>query len=217
MKFLQQPNFWLLFALILVSVLAIWQQVADTRKLQPPVFNNPITASGTKLPQDVTIFGADPVRGEKSAPVTIVQFSDYSCPYCAEVTGLLKTAVENNKGKIKLVWKDFPLPDHAESLPAAEAAQCAGSQGKFWEYNDKLFAAQNNLGIELYNNLAIELGLDTIEFKNCLTEYKSRPLIQKNFNEGQAVGLDGTPFLIVGGRTNTGVITVEELKQLISK
>ncbi len=217
MSFYRAPQFWLLFALILVSVLAIWQQISDTHLLRPPVFDNPITESGTKLPQDVIIFGADPVRGEKSAEVTIVEFSDFSCPYCAEVSGLLKTAVENNKGKIKLVWKDFPLPDHAESLPAAEAAQCAGAQGKFWEYHDKLFAAQNSLGEVLYNNLAVELGLDTVEFKSCLTEYKSRALIQKNFNEGQAVGLDGTPFLIVGAKTHTGVITVEELRQLISK
>ncbi len=215
--FYRSPQFWLLFTLILVSVLAIGQQVADTRKLRKPVFDNPITDSGTKLPQDVTIFGADPVRGDKSADITIIEFSDFACPYCAEVASLLKTAVANNKGKIKLVWKDFPLPTHAESLPAAEAAQCAGAQGKFWEYHDKLFSAQNNLGEVQYNNLAIELGLDTIEFKTCLIEHKSRALIQKNFIEGQAVGLAGTPFLIVGKKTHTGVITVEELEQLVSK
>lgn len=216
MSHFRSPQFWLLVALIGVSVVSIWRLVLDSNSLKSKVLPEVATEVAPKSPETVTIFPADPIRGEKKATIQIVEFSDFACPYCAQIAPLLKTVVDNNPGKVKLIWKDFPVHND-ESQPAAEAAQCASNQGKFWEYHDKLFTEQGNLGVALYSSIAQGLSLDMAKFQSCLTEHQPLSLMQKNFKEGQAVGLDGTPYLIVGKKIFSGIITVDELQQLISQ
>jgi protein-disulfide isomerase len=113
------------------------------------------------------------------------------------------------------VWKDFPLPSHAEAFAAAEAAQCAGSQGRFWEFHDKLFARQAELGPALYQSLGVELGLSAEPFDRCRSQHTFKSLIEHNLAEGAAIGVDSTPFLVVGNKVYRGTFTADELQAFL--
>ncbi|MFZ5390678.1 MAG: DsbA family protein [Patescibacteria group bacterium] len=214
--FLRKFSFW--FSLLAIGLMVvIFVNLKEQSKIINPVLQTPIDEVEFKSPQDVIIFPADPVRGIRNgAKLTIVQFSDFSCSYCAQMAGLLKVWVEQNKDRVSLVWKDFPLAEHEQSLPAAKAAQCASLQGKFWEYHDKLFAAQSNLGDFLYESTANDLKLDMPKFLTCLSGNETLPLIKRNMTEGQAVGLDGTPYYIINGRVHSGILTEEDLNNLLA-
>lgn len=213
---LKQPIFW--FSLLAVGLLAvIFVNLKEQSKIINPVLQTPVDKVVPKDPKDVIIFPADPVRGLKSgAKLTIVQFSDFTCPYCAQMAGLLKVWVEQNKDRVSLVWKDFLLLENDQALPAAKAAQCASLQGKFWEYHDRLFAAQSNLGDFLYESTANDLKLDIPKFLTCLSGNETLPLIKRNITEGQSVGLDGTPYYIINGRVHSGILTEEDLNNLLA-
>jgi len=172
----------------------------------------------TKAPAQVSVFPADPVWGPKTgAKVTVIEFSDFTCPYCAQAAPLLKQAVTSGQGQVSLVWKDFPLSSHPQARSAAEAAQCAGLQNKFWQYHDGLFASQADLNETAYYDLARELSLNMDGFTKCFTEHQASPLINRNLEEAQTAGVDGTPFLIVNGRIYNGAITTQDLNQLIEQ
>ncbi len=201
-------------AIALVFGVAVWRLYQQSVSLN--VSPAPLEQAGpAKQPAQVTILPADPVRGARAAPVTMIEFSDFQCPYCAETAPLLSNAVAQAKGRLRLVWKDFPLPTHAEAEPAAEAAQCAGRQGKFWEYHDQLFQNQGQLGADLYRRLGVELGLAMEPFQRCLTQHELKPFIERNMAEAASVGIDATPTLVVGNQVRRGTFTAEELAQFI--
>ncbi len=204
----------MLLGVAVVLVVAVWQLRRESARLsyQPAPSEQ---AQPTKLPSQVTVLPADPVRGAATAPQTVVLFSDFQCPYCAEVAPILAQAVAQNGGRWKLVWKDFPLPSHPEALAAAEAAQCAGSQGRFWEYHDQLFQRQATLGPQLYQALALELNLSPEPFQRCLAQHTFKPFIEHSLAEGAAIGVDATPFLVVGSKVYRGTFTAEELAQFL--
>ncbi len=212
----KQPIFW--FSLLAVGLMVvIFVNLKEQSKIINPVLQTPLDKVELKDPKDVIIFPADPVRGLKNnAKLTIVEFSDFTCSYCGQMSGLLKTWVEQNKDRVSLVWKDYPLPEQAEALPAAKAAQCASLQGKFWEYHDRLFAGQTNLGNFLYESIANDLKLDMPKFLICLSDNQTLPLIKRNMAEGQSVGLDGTPYYVINGRVHSGILTEKDLNDLLS-
>ena len=200
--------------LVLVLGAAIWTLYKQTISLnyRPTI---PESVGPTKAPSQLTVLPADPVRGASTAPVTLIEFSDFQCSYCAQVAPILGQVVAASQGRVRLVWKDFPLPDHNQALPAAEAAQCAGRQGKFWEYHDKLFERQAELGPGLYQALATEVGLATEPFQQCLAQHELKPFIERNVSEGAAIGVDATPFLVWGDKIYRGTFTSEELTQFL--
>ena len=168
--------------------------------------------SGEKVKVDV---GASPVLGPKNAPVTIAVWSDFQCPYCSRVEPTLKQIRDEYGSKVKFVWKNQPLSFHPNAMPAAEAAHAAGEQGKFWEMHDKLFEKQGQLGPQLYEQIAQELGLDMAKFKSALETHKFAPQIQADMAAGSAIGASGTPTMFINGRKLVGAQPFPAFKQVI--
>ncbi|GEM_PF-499467 len=178
--------------------------------LNAPRADNPTkgAASGTATAKamDVSV-DDDPVLGNADAPVTIVEFSDYQCPFCSkfftETEGQLrKDYVET--GKVKLVYRDFPLEFHPEAEPAALAADCANEQGKFWEYHDLLFTNQAELSDANYKKWAADLGLDTQKFNKCYKNLQYLDEVKKDLADGQKYGVSGTPAFFINGKMISG-------------
>jgi len=160
----------------------------------------------------------DPVEGSKNAPVTIVEFSDFQCPYCGRFAIETLSQIKTNyidTGKVKVVYKDFPLSFHENAQKAAEAAQCAFDQDKFWEFHDKIFQNQQDLSIISLKRFASELELNTEKFNGCLDSGKMAARVQKDVQEGASVGISGTPAFLVNGIGVTGAQPFEVFKQII--
>ncbi len=147
----------------------------------------------------------DPVLGQANAPLTVIEFSDYQCPFCQRafndaVAGIKKDYVDT--GKVKFVLRDFPLSFHQNAQKAAEAAECAGDQEKYWQMHDKLFEKGQSDGTGLnvadLKNYAKELGLNSATFDNCLDSDKYKAEVEKDFNDGQTAGVSGTPTFYIG-------------------
>jgi protein-disulfide isomerase/copper chaperone CopZ len=142
----------------------------------------------------------DHIRGDFNAPITLVEFSDFECPFCARHFPTLNKILSDYKGKVRLVYKHFPLGFHPNAQKAAEASECAAEQGKFWEYHDKLFENfQNGYSLEKFKQWAKELGLDTKKFNDCLDSGKYAKKFQNDYQEGLQKGVNGTPSVFVNG------------------
>jgi protein-disulfide isomerase len=161
--------------------------------------------------------GNAPVKGPKNAPVTIVIFSDYQCPFCSRVEPTLKQLETDYAGKIKFAWKNQPLPFHDKAQLAAEAAHAAGEQGKFWEYHDKLFANQQALDRPSLEKYAEELGLNVGKFKAALDGGKFKDLIEKDKAEAQKVGASGTPTFFINGVRLVGAQPIDAFKKAVDE
>ncbi len=206
---------WLLIVIVLIFL--IWGltiQQNKPKKLTSSFIAPPINQS-TKLPSQVKVFPADPFIGSKDAELTIIEFGDFQCLYCAQSAAIIAKAMNDNPGKIKLIWKDFPLPGSAQAQTAAEAAQCAARQDKFWQYHQELFSLQGNFDINSYLTIAGKIGLNIENFNRCLNSHETLPLIQLNIAEGQSIGIDGTPYFIINGQGFSGLITEEQLQVLL--
>jgi protein-disulfide isomerase len=139
-------------------------------------------------------------RGPSTAPVTVTVFSDFQCPYCAHLVATVSQFEQKYPGKIRWVFRDFPLPMHKDAAKAAEAGRCAAAQGKFWPMHDRMFANQRALDVASLKRYAGELGLDVASFSSCLDGGAETAAVQKDVQEGQRIGVSGTPTLIVNGR-----------------
>jgi len=151
----------------------------------------------------------DPMKGNPDASITIVEFSDFQCPFCAKFHQSTLPQIEQNyisTGKVNFVYRDFPIQSiHPNAVPAALASECADDQGKFWEIHDMIFKNQRNWqGLEiaesasLFREYGIEIGLDTDEFDSCMTSGKHLEEIQNDLNDGRTYGVTGTPGFFVG-------------------
>ncbi len=162
------------------------------------------------------------VRGPANPRITLLEFADYECPYCQQIQPILNRIETEFKGEVAFAYKDYPLGMHPDAPKAAEAAHCAGAQGKFWEYHDLLFESKR-LDMASLKSDARDLKLDTAAFEICLAKDQTAGLVKESSSEAQTLGLQGTPTLFVNGRyvSNTtyegirGVIA-EELSALDS-
>ncbi len=141
-----------------------------------------------------------PFTGEESAPVTIAVFDDFECPYCAKTVPLLKQVVEKYPGKVKMVFKNFPLSSHRNARNAALTALAADRQGKFWPLHDLLFENYNRLNPKKIDELAAQAGLDMDQLKKDIADPQLNTLLTRDINEGTAIGVRGTPTIYVNGR-----------------
>ena len=162
--------------------------------------------------------GYDParVRGEAKAPVTIVEFSDFQCPYCKKVQPILKDLLAKYDGRVKLAYRDFPLRTlHAQAQLAAEAARCAEDQGMFWQYHDALFADQSKLDDAGLVKTAQMLGLNEKSFQTCLAAGSFKAPIEEDVQEGTKAGVTGTPGFFINGEFLNGAQTEGEFEKII--
>ncbi|HLC90548.1 MAG TPA: thioredoxin domain-containing protein [Candidatus Nanoarchaeia archaeon] len=160
----------------------------------------------------------DAVKGDKDAPVTIVEFSDYECPFCArfysETLGQIDEQY-NKTGKVKLIYRDFPLSFHQQAQKAAEAAECAGEQGKYYEMHDKLFGQGVQGGVASFKAYAKDLGLNSADFDSCLDSGKMATEIRKDMSDGSKAGVQGTPAFFVNGVLVSGAQPFSAFQQVI--
>ncbi len=184
------------------------------------------TASGDVERYDVSV-DDDPYKGSENASVVIIEFSDFQCPFCKRFfdTTLKQLEEEYIKtGKVKFVYRDFPLDFHQNALLAAMAAECADDQGRFWDYHDMLFERQseweglnNEEAKEKFKEYASQLGLDENQFNECLDSEKYREEVMNDMKDGQKYGVTGTPTLFINGIKLVGAQPYNVVKSIIEE
>ncbi|MBV8672808.1 MAG: thioredoxin domain-containing protein [Acidobacteriaceae bacterium] len=159
----------------------------------------------------------DHTQGDPNAPVTLVEYGDYECPHCGRAYPIIKRLQEHFGGKLLFVYRNFPLTrTHPNAEPAAEAAEFAATQGKFWEMHDLLFEHQNRLGPKLYEELAIQLGLDPVGLTDALDSGQFRERVRADFMGGVRSGVNGTPTFYINGQRHDGAFDYRFLVEAIA-
>jgi predicted DsbA family dithiol-disulfide isomerase len=156
------------------------------------------------------------VRGDAEAPVTIMVFSDYQCPYCVRAEPVLAEVLERYPDQVRVVHRHFPLDNiHPFARPASEAAMCADEQGKFWEYHDGIFARQGKLEDGSFAEIGSAVGLDADDFKRCVEERRYKDFVEADFVAGGEAGVSGTPSFFLNGIKLTGARDANELSRYV--
>ena len=187
-------------------------------KLELKILQSQLPTNQPKQPVKISV-DDDPVRGNIDAPITIIEFSDFQCPFCAKFhVQTLPLLLENyiDTGKVKLVYRDFPIQNiHPNAMPAAVAAECADEQGKYWEYHDILFENQDQWNelettsaIAVFTQYALEIELNQEQFNTCLTGGKYLNEIRIDLNDGREYGVTGTPGFFIGN-DNLGFVELK--------
>ena len=186
-------------------------------------------ASIRDTPGDIKKVSADDdsYLGDEDAPVVLIEFSDFQCPFCRsfwrDTLSLIKSEYIDT-GKVKFVYRDFPLSFHPGAMPAAQATECAEEQGKFWEMHDKIFSEQGKLGsgtvqfgVSELKKWASEIGLNAGNFNSCLDSQKYAEEVNNDAKDGQAAGVTGTPGFFINGRSIIGAQPFEAFKSIIEE
>ncbi|HEX5888206.1 MAG TPA: thioredoxin domain-containing protein [Pyrinomonadaceae bacterium] len=185
--------------------------IEELRRKWPVVIRLPAPAvSGPEL------VDGSPVKGPAKAAVTIVEFSDFECPFCAQVQDTLKQIMERYGGQVRLVFKHLPSEGHRNSLAAARAAYCAGEQDRFWQFHDAVFASRK-LSPELFGEIGVRLGLGREKFAACLSDEASRTAIVRDIELARRYRIDSTPSFLINGKLVKGALTFAEFQNLIER
>jgi protein-disulfide isomerase len=177
-------------------------------------------APPTALPARIDVsVDDDPAFGPNDAAVTIVEFSDFECPFCGRFrVETFDALIEQYDGQIRFVYRDFPLSSiHPNAQKAAEAAECADEQGQFWEMHDLIFANQTNMGVSALSGFATELELDEEAFDECLNSGQYTEEVLADFQEGQAYGVTGTPTFFINGVRLVGAQPLSAFQAIIDQ
>ena len=161
--------------------------------------------------------GGAPAKGPETAPITIVEFSDFQCPFCARVVPTLQQVQDTYKDNVRIVWKHLPLSIHKDAVGAALAAEAARKQGKFWEFHDKLFTDRTKLGAEDLKQHAKDLQLDISRFEADLLSGEEKKRIDADVAEAVALGITGTPGIFVNGRFVAGAQPFDVFAKIIDE
>lgn len=162
--------------------------------------------------------GNSPTLGRRNSKEILIEFSDFQCPYCADVHTTLKQFVADHKDDVSLVYKHYPLVQiHAESITAATAAWAAYQQDKFWQFHDFLFAHQDKLGESLYLQAAKDLGLDLTQFERDRKSQDASTAVQKDMELAQKLGISGTPFFVMNEETFSGAVQESFLENRLAR
>lgn len=168
-------------------------------------------------PMRVEVAADGPSTGPADAPVTIVEFSDFECPFCGRVVPTLERVKKEYEGKVRLVFRQFPLTIHPTAFKAAEASLCANDQGKFWEMHDAMFADQKGLSVDGLKAKAAGIELDAELFNECLDSGQHEAQVRADLDAGQAAGVSGTPAMFINGRFVSGAVPFENLASVIDE
>jgi protein-disulfide isomerase len=158
--------------------------------------------------------GSNPPRGGAKAPVTVVAFSDFECPFCKRAEITVERVLKHYGDKLRYFHRDFPLPFHANAHDAAEAARCAGDQGRYWDYYTTLFAS-TELSTAKFQEIATGMQLDRPKFDECLASGQHAAAVDKDLADGEQVGVNGTPAFFVNGRMLSGAQPFEKFQEVI--
>jgi protein-disulfide isomerase len=170
----------------------------------PPVFRAAVSTDGA------------PFKGTATAPVTIIEFQDFHCPFCKRVQATIGELLARYGDKVKVVHRDFPIDSlHPQARKGHEAARCANEQGKFWAYHDMLFANAPKANPEQLKAYAQEVGLDPPPFEQCLSSGKYQGAVQQDVEEGSRAGVTGTPAFFINGRLVSGAQPLESFVRVI--
>jgi protein-disulfide isomerase len=161
--------------------------------------------------------GNSPAKGPANAPIELIEFADFQCPYCLAVSPTLKKVLDTYGDRIRFVYRNFPLDNHPNAVPAAEAAQCANEQGQFWPYHDRLFGTPGKLSDAELKQTAAALGLDPTRFNKCLDQHKYRSIVDADRKAGTEAGVTGTPAFFINGRLLSGAEPFDAFKHVIDE
>jgi len=167
----------------------------------------------------VEVAATGPSRGPDKAPVTIVEFSDFQCPYCGREFPVVERLMKEYDGKVRLVFRHFPLNFHPYAQKAAEAGACAADQGtdKFWKLHDKMFGNQQKLAVDDLKGYAKDVGVDMARFDKCLDGGEKRAAVESDEKAGQEAGVSGTPAFFVNGIFINGAVPYEQFKETLDR
>lgn len=158
------------------------------------------------------------IRGNPEALVTIIEFSDFQCPFCQRFHPTVQQILEDYPDQVRWIYKHFPLDSiHSEARPSAEASECAAEQGKFWEFADELFENQSRLGSNLYKEIASNIGFNMSRFESCVSSRKYKDYVEADLQEGIKAGVTGTPGSFVNGEKIPGAVPYDSLKAAVER
>jgi protein-disulfide isomerase len=180
--------------------------------------NNPVEVYFAKPKMQVNVDpGNAPMWGDKDAKVTVVEFSDFQCPFCSRAAETVTELKKKYKGKIKLYFKMFPLPMHKDARPAAEAGLCVNDQGtdKFWKFHDIAFKSQDKLDAADLSKYAKEAGADQKKFDECVASGKFKDAVAQDMAYGEKVGVRSTPTFFINGQLVSGAVPIENFSEII--
>lgn len=177
-----------------------------------------ITGASKPITPQISIdVSNSPSKGSVNAPITIIEFADFQCPYCATAQPALNAILSQYKGKVRFVFKNYPLEQlHPEAIPAAIVAECAGKQGKYWEMHDGLFENHRNLGEETYKKLAKNINLNLDTFNNCRKDTNIHNKIKADSEYAQSLGINATPAFYINGTQIMGALPKSEFEKIIN-
>jgi protein-disulfide isomerase len=219
------PHKWLIWASVIQILLLIYivfqmggqGGLAVNNQAAPTPAAVPSAAPSPNIDMEA-LMDDDAVKGDPNAPVTIIEFSDFECPFCARFYSDTLSQIDEQyikTGKVKLVYRDFPLSFHPQAQKAAEAAECAGEQGKFYDMHDLLFEQGVQGGVAGFKGYAQQIGLDTGKFNTCLDSGEMASEVRKDFSDGQKAGVQGTPGFIINGNLVSGAQPFQVFQQVI--
>lgn len=212
----------LAFAVGILTGYFVWGRFAaapqTAAKGQPAAQIPPATQAPRYVRYDVPTEGF-PSMGPADAPITIVEFSDFQCPFCKRFQDeTFKQLMAAYPGKIRFVYRHLPLTSiHPEAFPAAEASMCANEQNAFWQFHDQIFANQDKLGRDLYLQIASDLNLDGAVFEDCLNTNKYKDLVQTDSDFALGLGVQSTPTFFINGLALVGAQPLTTFTQIIDK
>jgi len=168
--------------------------------------------------QPTMVTADDPGFGSPEAKVQIVEFSDFECPFCKQAFPITRQIMNDYGDQIYFVYRDFPIHQvHPRAQKAAEAGQCAHEQGKFWPMHDKIFQNQASLAVSDLKRYAVQIGLNSGQFNNCLDSGKYQNEVQQDFTDGALAGVTGTPTFFINGQKVEGVIPESAFRKIINE
>lgn len=216
----------IIVAAVIISGAVLYSKMIPQKDATAPTSNNnnnnaPAQPTG---PVNVSV-DDDAVLGKSDAPVTIIEFSDFQCPYCRKFWKEALAQIKKeyiDAGKAKLVFRDYPLSFHPMATPSAEAAECAKEQGKFWEMHDVMFQEQEKLGTvtikytsDDLKEWAAKVGVNANQFNDCFDSRKYKTEVEKDAADGAAAGITGTPAIFINGRLIAGAQPFSAFKAII--
>ncbi|MGL5061133.1 MAG: DsbA family protein [Microcoleus sp.] len=196
---------------VVESVQAYQQQQQDQLKAAQQQFLQQMTTDPK------SVIGDSPSKGAKDGKIVLLEFSDFQCPFCARAHENVKQFMAKHQDKVTLAYKHLPLTSiHPQAMPAAKAAWAAQQQGKFWEYYSALFEGQKQLGEEFYVATAQKLNLKLDKFNSDRNSPAAEAAIQKDIQLARSVGIEGTPFFVMNGKTFSGAVEVAEMEKILA-